>query len=159
MKDWLQRQAMKASCSKLGGIFYHLVCRRIDRVLIPLSDGRLSMGPPGQTTLLVTVGARSGKRRVASLAFLWQGEEMVVVASKGGSPHHPAWYHNAKADPRVTVQYRGNVERRVAREAVGEERDKLFERAATTYPNFAAYQERATTRVIPVMLLSPERDP
>ena len=147
-----------ASSSKLGGIFYHVVCRRIDTVLIPLSGGRLSMGPPGQTVLITTTGARSGKPRKASLAFLWRGEDMVIIASKGGAPHHPGWYHNLKADPRVRVQYPGAVEERRAREAVGEEREELFESMSSTFSNFAAYQARAKDRKIPVMVLEPLRE-
>ena len=79
---------------------------------------------------------------------------MIIVASKGGAPHHPAWFHNLKAEPRLVVQYRGAIEDRVAREAIGEEREKLFDMMSTTFSNFAAYQERATERRIPVMVLS-----
>jgi deazaflavin-dependent oxidoreductase (nitroreductase family) len=114
----------------------------------------MSMGPPGRTVLITNTGARTGKPRKTSLAFLWRGDDMVVIASKGGAPHHPAWYHNLKANPRVRVQYQGGDEPRVAREAIGEERDALFAEAAATYPNFAAYQKRATGRTIPVMVLS-----
>jgi deazaflavin-dependent oxidoreductase (nitroreductase family) len=155
MVDWLSRVGVAASSSKLGGIFYYVVCRRIDSILIPLSNGRLSMGPPGQTVLVTTTGARTRKPRKTSLAFLWEGEDMIVVASKGGSPAHPAWYHNMKADPRVVVQHRGGVEERIAREAEGEERDILFARMAGTFANFGAYQKRAANRRIPVMRLSP----
>ena len=153
--ETLERWGTAASSSKIGGILYHVVCRRIDTVLIPLSKGRLSMGPPGNTVLITTTGARSGRPRKASLAFMWQGDEMVVIASKGGAPNHPAWYHNLKADPRLVVQTRDGIEGRVAREAVGEERDALFDAMSTTYSNFAAYQARATGRTIPVMVLSP----
>jgi deazaflavin-dependent oxidoreductase (nitroreductase family) len=130
------------------------VCRRIDTVLIPLSQGRLSMGPPGQTVLLTTRGAKSGKARKASLAFMWEGDDMIVIASKGGAPHHPAWYHNVKADPRVQVQTRGLAEERLATIVEGEERDKIFERMSATFTNFAAYQDRAAPRKIPVVRLS-----
>lgn len=155
--DWLGRVGVAASSSKLGGIFYYVVCRRIDGVLIPLSKGRLSMGPPGQTVLVTTTGARTGRPRKTSLAFLWDRDDMIVVASKGGSPAHPAWYHNMKADPRVVVQWRGGIEERIAREAEGAERDELFARMAGTFANFAAYQKRAANRRIPVMRLSPRR--
>lgn len=152
--ETLNRWGTAASSSKIGGIVYHVLCRRIDTVLIPLSKGRLSMGPPGQTVLMTTTGAKTGQPRKASLAFIWQGDDMVIVASKGGALHHPGWYHNLKADPRVVVQTRTGIEERVAREAVDEERDKLFEVMATTFSNFAAYQARATNRKIPVMVLS-----
>ena len=153
--EGLNRLGVAASASKWGGVFYHVVCRRLDTVLIPLTKGRLSMGPPGQTVLITTKGAKSGKSRKASLAFMWKGDDLVVIASKGGAPHHPAWYHNLMADPRLVTQTRAGIEDRVAREALGEERDKLFESMGTTYSNFAAYQERAGDRKIPVIILSP----
>jgi len=154
--DWLSRVGVAASSSKLGGIFYSVVCRRIDTILIPLTKGRLSMGPPGQTVLVTTRGAKSGKPRHASLAFLFEGDAMILVASKGGSAEHPAWYHNMKADPRVVVEHRGGIEERIAREAIGAERDRLFEKMAGTFANFAAYQKRAVNRKIPVMVLTPD---
>ena len=155
MPGRLQRLGIAASSSKLGGIVYDKVCRRIDRVLIPLSKGRLALGPPGQTLLLTTTGARSGKPRVASLAFLTEGEALVVIASKGGAPVHPGWYHNLLATPQARVQHRGGVEQRVARVAQGDERARLFARMADTFGNFDAYQARATEREIPVVLLEP----
>jgi len=152
--ETLSRLGTAASSTKLGGIFYHVVCRRIDTLLIPLSDGRLAMGPPGQTVLLTTTGARSGRARKAAVAFLWSGDDMIVIASKGGAPHHPGWYHNLLAHPRVRTRYRGVDEERVAREALGDEREALFEQMAASFSNFRAYQKRATGRRIPVMVLS-----
>ena len=108
--EGLNRLGVAASASKWGGVFYHVVCRRIDTVLIPLTKGRLSMGPPGQTVLITTKGAKSGKSRKASLAFMWKGDDLIVIASKGGAPHHPAWYHNLMADPRLVTQTRAGVE-------------------------------------------------
>ena len=152
--EGLNRAGLVASSSKLGGIFYHVVCRRIDTLLIPLTGGRLAMGPPGQTVLLTTTGAKSGKLRRASVAFIWRDDDMIVIASKGGAPRHPGWYHNMLANPSVRAQYRGVDEKRSAREAIGAEREELFEAAAATFSNFAVYQERATERKIPVMVLS-----
>ena len=153
MKQRLVRIGTALSASAIGGKLYHRVCRPLDRVLIPLTNGRLAMGPPGQTVLITMVGARSGKRRQAVVAFQWEGDEMVIVASKGGSPEHPAWYHNLKAHPNVRVQYRGVREARVAREATADERDRLYDRMAADFPTFTAYAERAGSRRIPVMLL------
>ena len=154
--DTLRKLGIAASSSKIGGILYHQIARRIDRVLIPWSGARLSMGPPGRTVLITTTGARSGRPRVASLAFGWDGDAMIVIASKGGAAQHPAWYHNLKADPRVRVEHRGGVEERIAREATGVERDALFARMAGDFANFDAYQRRAAAesgRTIPVMVL------
>ncbi len=143
---------MALAGSKLGGIVYHRICRPIDTVLIPLSQGRLSLGP-ADTLLLTTTGARSGRPRKAALAFLRRGDDLVIVASKGGAPRHPGWYHNLRAHPRATVETREGVEQRVAREAVGAERDRLYAEAAARYPTYAAYARRAARR-IPVMVLS-----
>jgi deazaflavin-dependent oxidoreductase (nitroreductase family) len=153
--DRFTRVGTSASSSAVGGWLYHVLCRRIDTFLIPLTNGRLSMGPPGQTLLLTTTGAKSGRPRTASLAFLRRGEDMVIVASKGGAAHHPGWYHNVRAEPRVVVQSPAGIENRIAREAVGEERDALFGEMASRWSNFAAYQARATQRTIPVIVLSP----
>ena len=154
LRSALRQWFHEFSCSKAGGIFYYVVSRRLDQVLIPLSKGRISMGPPGRTVLITTTGARSGRRRQASLAFLWKGDDMVVIASKGGHVNHPGWYHNMKAHPEVHVLYEGGDEDRIAREAEGEERDALFSEMSGLYTNFAAYQERAPHRTIPVMVLS-----
>ena len=78
----------------------------------------------------------------------------VLAPSKGGAPHHPAWYHNLKAEPRVRVQYPGMIEERIAWEAEGEERDKLFAEMDARFATFGPYQERAGDRRIPVMVLS-----
>lgn len=143
--------------TKLGGVVYHRVCCPIDRVLIPLTRGRVSLGP-ADTLLLTTRGARTGRPRRAALAFLREGDDLVIIASKGGAPRHPGWYHNLVAEPRATVQYRGVVEERVAREARGAERDRLYARAKAAYSTYAAYEAR-TTRTIPVMVLSREPPP
>ena len=152
--ETLGRVGVAASSSGVGGAFYHHVCRRIDAALIPLTGGRLALGPPGRTVLLTMRGARSGRERKAVVAFGWAGADMIVVASKGGAPRHPSWHHNLKADPRVRTQYRGADELRMAREAKGEERERLFAMMAARFSNFAAYQARATSRTIPVWVLS-----
>jgi deazaflavin-dependent oxidoreductase (nitroreductase family) len=142
----LRRVGIAASSSAIGGAFYHQIARRLDRVLIPWSGARLSMGPPGRTLLLTTTGARSGRPRVASLAFGWDGASLIVIASKGGAAHHPAWYFNLRAHPRVRVEHRGGIEQRIAREATGAERDALYARMAADFANFDAYQQRAADR-------------
>jgi len=102
--------------------------------------------------LLTTTGAKSGKSRINPLAFTRDGENYVIIASKGGSPTHPDWYHNLVANPDVTVEVgteRIDVRARVAQ---GEERDRLYAAQAALMPGFAEYQ-RNTTRQIPVVVL------
>lgn len=81
---------------------------------------------------------------------------MVLIASCGGSPRHPAWYHNLKANPRCELLTRDGTESYVAREAAGEEREELWCRANTLYAGYDTYQTRTNGRRIPVTVLTPE---
>jgi len=115
------------------------------------------VGPFGdQLMLLTTVGARSKEERVSPVMFHRDGERYVVVASKGGAPDHPGWYHNLKANPvaRVEVGAETGIETFEvrAREAEGEERDRIFAERVAIAPGFGEY-ERMTSRKIPVMIL------
>ncbi len=104
--------------------------------------------------LLHHIGARSGVERVSPLAYLPEGDEYVIFASKGGAPDNPAWYHNLKANPVTEIEVGDRHIPVVATEATGEERDRLFESQAALRPQFAEYQAN-TDRLIPVVVLSP----
>ncbi len=104
---------------------------------------------------LTTTGARSGLARTTPLLFFGRGREVVLIASCGGSPRNPAWYHNVKANPRCELLTRDGTGRYVAREAAGEEREELRRRANTLYAGYDAYQTRTNGRRIPVMVLTP----
>lgn len=115
------------------------------------------VGPFGdQLILLTTVGARSGKERTSPVMYHRDGERYVVVASKGGAPDNPDWYNNLKANPvaRVEVGTTNGTEKFEvrAREAEGEERDRMFGDRVAIAPGFGEYQ-RNTSRQIPVMIL------
>ncbi|MGJ6966682.1 nitroreductase/quinone reductase family protein [Streptosporangium sp. G11] len=118
------------------------------------SGGRVG-GPfeGARLLLLTTVGARSGARRTTPLGYLPDGgERVLVIASAGGAPNHPAWFHNLVANPLVTVE--DGIFTYEARAVVleGAERDRVFARAAEADPGWADYQAK-TTRVIPVVAL------
>jgi deazaflavin-dependent oxidoreductase (nitroreductase family) len=102
--------------------------------------------------LLTTTGARSGQSRVAPLAYTTDNGRVVVIASKGGAPTHPDWFHNLRANPEVTVEL--GTETFPARATIpqGAERRRLFDQMAAQMPNFAEYQ-RNTARQIPVVVL------
>lgn len=107
----------------------------------------------GQPLVLVHhVGARTGTERVNPLAYFQDGDRMVVVASKGGAPSNPDWYHNLKANPKAEVEV--GVERFPveATEVTGDERTELWERLTAAMPGFADYQ-RNTERTIPLIAL------
>ncbi|GLB63809.1 hypothetical protein NCCP2495_16880 [Dietzia sp. NCCP-2495] len=78
----------------------------------------------------------------------------VVIASKGGAPTHPGWFHNLTAEPEVRIQVGAEKMTAVARVADGEERERLWSQMAELYPPYLKYQTR-TDRLIPVVVLDP----
>jgi deazaflavin-dependent oxidoreductase (nitroreductase family) len=149
------RALVKVASSKPGAWFFVNVANRIDRHLIPATNGRVS-SVPGQPVLAVeTIGAKSGQARRTPLVYATDGDRIVLVASKGGAPKHPAWYHNLKANPDVQVWAKGRSGRYRAREAEGDERARLWQVACEVYPGYETYQERTGGRRIPVMVLDP----
>ncbi len=126
----------------------------LDRRLLLMTDGLWSL--TGSTTiLLITIGARSGKPRHSSLPGLFHGEEIVLLASKGGAKSHPSWYHNLVAHPEVQVLMGG---RRLAYRAEvtdGTGRQEMWAWLIEQWPGFAAYASKASPRVLPVIVLHP----
>jgi len=102
--------------------------------------------------ILTTRGARSGKVRKTPLMRVEAGGDYAVVASLGGAPKHPVWYHNVLADPHVTLRDGAQVADRVAREVTGEEKSRWWQRAVEAYPPYEEYQAK-TDRKIPVFVL------
>lgn len=110
----------------------------------------------GKPIVLLTVrGAKSGKLRYTPVMRVEHDGSYAVVASKGGAPEHPTWYHNIKAHPEITLQDATTTKDYVAREVDGTERAEWWERAVAAYPSYAEYQEK-TDRQIPVFVLDPK---
>ena len=106
--------------------------------------------------LLTTTGAKSGQPRVAPLAYTTDNDRLVVIASKGGAPTHPDWFHNVRANPDVVVQVGRERVPMTARVADDEERAVLWPKLVALYPDYDSYQSW-TERVIPVVVLEPLR--
>ncbi len=107
----------------------------------------------GRTLLLLhTIGAKSGQSRLNPVAYIRDGEQLAIIASKGGAPTNPGWYYNLVANPLVTVEV--GTEQFQARAVIAEEpeRTRLYAKMVEMMPAFAEYQRR-TTRVIPVIVL------
>ncbi len=102
--------------------------------------------------LLTTTGAKTGQRRIIPLMYVSDGDRVLAIASKGGSPKHPLWYHNLLAHPEVTVEVGSEKFDATARVLTGEERERAFARAAEVFPPYAEYQKK-TPREIPVIAL------
>lgn len=105
-----------------------------------------------QTLLLTTTGRRSGEERTTPLIYGRDGDDYLVVASKGGSDEPPAWYLNLVAEPEVGVQVKGDRFRARARTASAEEKARMWKTMVAEWPSYDDYQE-STEREIPVVVL------
>jgi deazaflavin-dependent oxidoreductase (nitroreductase family) len=131
--DWAREQAEKIMAS--GG-----------------TDATELQGKP--VILLTTVGAKTGKIRKTPLMRVEHDGEYAIVASLGGAPKHPVWYHNIKAHPRVELQDGPVNKEYEAHEVLGDEKAVWWERAVEAWPDYAEYQKK-TDRQIPVFVLTP----
>jgi F420H(2)-dependent quinone reductase len=139
---------MNKSAMRVGSALNVLVYR--------LSQGKLlSRFPSGAPVcLLTTKGRKSGRWRTVPLLYLADGNDFIVVASQGGSPQHPGWYLNLKADPSGELTIGRQRFPILTRRVSEEEKAQLWPRLVKIYPPYEAYQRR-TKRVIPVVRLSP----
>jgi deazaflavin-dependent oxidoreductase (nitroreductase family) len=153
---WWERLMEPIAASRPGAWLYiHVFCR-IDPLLLRATGGRLSISVGWPILLLTHTGARSGKRRRTALLYTADGENIVVVASRGGAARNPAWYHNLRANPRCSVLARGRNGDYDARVLEGAERQHAWALANDLYAGYTAYQGR-TARRIPVLVLEPHR--
>jgi deazaflavin-dependent oxidoreductase (nitroreductase family) len=112
--------------------------------------------PPRQRTpllLLTTTGSKTGKRRVTPLNYTMDGDRIVVIASKGGSPRHPSWYTNLIANPEVTVELGPDTFQARASTAEEPERTRLYDAQVKVMPFFDGFRKRVRGREIPVVIL------
>lgn len=114
--------------------------------------GYLWNGVP--TLLLTTTGRRTGEPRTSALIFAGDGDDYLIVASKGGMPTHPMWYLNLQANPAAKIQVKADEFAVVARTASAAEKPRLWKIVTEVWPNYDVYQTR-TDREIPVVILTP----
>jgi deazaflavin-dependent oxidoreductase (nitroreductase family) len=142
------------SNTKLGAWLSENVAWKLDPHLLRLTRGRLRTTGPVAAALLETRGARTGQPRRNATLYFHDGERVTIVASKRGLPTNPAWYHNLRKHPDVTlggVPYRAEI---VEEEA---DRRRLWELADRVFPPYADYREQAgkAGRVIQIVQLVP----
>jgi len=128
----------------------------VHRTIYRLSNGKVLGGFGGMPALEVTTtGAKSGKKRSVMLTspLRYQGNQ-IIVASKGGAPEMPSWYHNMVANPQVTVTDRGKTSEMKARVLTEAERAEEWPKVVKAYKGYGGYQEK-TARVIPLIVLEP----
>ena len=128
---------------------------RAHRLLLQSPMGPFVSNLPGNRLLVLhTSGRKSGQPRQTPLSYTKDGESYVVIASDGGSRHHPDWYLNLLSDPSAEVERNGRRKAVRAETVTGDERDRLWRNAVTSFPGYAGYQRR-TNREIPVVRLRP----
>lgn len=145
------RAGARLTATGPGQTFLRRYGWRIDRALIKATKGHLSISMVRPEVLLTHTGAKSGQQRSTPLTYFTDGGRVIVVASNYGGVRHPAWYHNVKANPRVTLTSRGYQGTFVGEEMLGAERDRLFGLATQFMPNYAGYQKTTQGRRIPVV--------
>lgn len=154
----LQRAVQRLVAIPVVTRFFSHIVHRADGPVLRWSGGRFSFSRwlAGFPTVYVTMtGARSGRARSLPLNGLPDGGRFVLIASNLGRSRHPAWYFNMKKHPEVRVLLEGAQRPFRAREAQGEERERLWRLALEWYPGYDNYRLMAGVRVIPVMVLEP----
>ena len=132
----------------------------VHRGVLKLTGGRVGWNGYGMPVVeLTTTGRKSGQKRSVMLTSpLREGSTIVLVASRGGDPTHPAWFLNLRDNPNVEVTMQGRPKTPMrARVATADERARLWPRVIADHKNYAGYQNK-TTREIPLVLLEPEGD-
>lgn len=128
---------------------------KLNTLVYRLSGGRVGGKLPGGAPVILVhhVGARSGTHRVSPLIGLADGDRWAIVASKGGTDKHPAWYHNLRANPETEIEVGRERIPVTARVVEGDERAVLWRKLVEVYPPYEEYQGFAGDRVIPVVSL------
>jgi deazaflavin-dependent oxidoreductase (nitroreductase family) len=144
------------SNTRLGRFLSIHLAWRIDPFLMRLSRGRLGLDLTIPTALLETRGAKSGALRRNAVIYFHDGEKVTIVASKLGLPNHPAWFHNLRANPDVTL---GGIPMRAKVVDDEAERLRLWALADNVFAPYAAYRRQAAGvgRTIPIVQLEPRR--
>lgn len=151
-----ERALSRFAASKPGSWFYLNVANPIDRRLLPLTGGRLSLSIGQPVLCLEVLGAKSGQMRRTPLLFKEVDGEIAMVASATGRPKHPAWYHNVVANPQVKIYAPSGLSGEyIGRVASPEERERLWPEMVDLYPGFTVYEGRTEgLRQIPIVVLT-----
>jgi len=156
----LRRLVRRSAPTRPMTWLYVRIQQPTDEAVYRLSRGRTTLsamlaGLP--VVMLTTTGARSGRQRTVPVLGIPYRDRIVVIASNYGRSHHPAWYHNLRANPAAELSVNRVTHAVEARELDGPERDACFQQAVALYPGFLTYRDRATGRHIPLLIL--ERQP
>jgi deazaflavin-dependent oxidoreductase (nitroreductase family) len=154
----LHRLMRRFAATRPGSWFFARVLHHADRVVYRLTRQRTTLagllsGLP--VVMLTTTGARSGRETTVPVLGYEEGDAVILVASNYGQAHHPAWYHNLRANPRGRLAVRCVWRDVVAEEISSPERERYLAIAGEIYPGYVHYEERAAPRRISVFRLIP----
>ncbi len=135
------------------------VLHHVDRLILQITSGRQTLtglltGVP--VVWITTIGAKSGRPRTVPVLAVFDEDKVILIASNWGTPRHPAWYYNLRANPQATLTINDRTAVYTAREATQADRNKYWAQAVELYPGWQAYQQRAKNRQFPIIVLSPE---
>lgn len=154
-----RRLATALAMTGPGTWFLKHVSKRVDPWLLRASRGRVSTVVVTPVVLLTSTGARTGRQRTVPLVYFTDGEggseRVVLMASNYGGKRHPAWYHNVRAHPEVTMTAGGHTGRFIGREASGEDYERLWGLAQQLTRAYSRYQGMTEGRKIPVLTFTP----
>lgn len=151
---WFSRAYAALSNTRLGRFISVKVVWKVDPFLMRVSGGRFGLDLVIPTALLETRGAKSGAPRRNVVIYFHDGDRVTIVASKLGYPNHPAWFHNLRANPEVSL---GGIPMRAMVVSDEAERQRLWALADRVFAPYAAYRRQAAKadRTIPIVQLSP----
>lgn len=157
--SWWQRVMQRVAATRVGSWVFSHTLHHIDRVLMDVSGGRVSVpkvlaGLP--VVRLTTIGAKTGKERTVPVVGLHDDGKWIVVASNWGGDSHPAWYHNLRSNPDVKLTHNDQTDQYVARDATEDEWETYWRQATDLYVGFEPYQRRSDDRQIPIVVLEPD---
>jgi deazaflavin-dependent oxidoreductase (nitroreductase family) len=152
------RIVTRVALSPMGFRFLRDIGSRVDPTLLRRTQGRVSSVWPFPAIILTHVGAKSGITRTSALVYFTDRGRVILIASNFGESRNPAWYHNVKANPIVTLYGRGVCGHFMAEEIYGAERDRLFRRAKGGPGPYGKYEQSAAakSRYIPVIGFTPQ---
>lgn len=152
----VKRLILKIAKSPSGQWYLRHISPRVDQTLMRRTRGRISsIGTWPRFLLLIHTGAKSGVERATPLIYFTDGERVILIASNYGGTRHPAWYHNVRANPTVTLCGGGFEGQFVGQEVTGVEYDRLWALAKQWNPGYNMYEESSEDRRIPLLAFTP----
>jgi deazaflavin-dependent oxidoreductase (nitroreductase family) len=153
----VQKAMRRVASSRPGAWLFSRSMHRIDLLLLRLTGGRVALpqfaaGIP--VTTLITTGARTRQSRATPLLGIPHGDDLAIIGTHFGQPGTPGWYYNLRVDPMAEIVYRDARVKVVAREAEGDERRAIWDRACDFYSGYASYAKRIHDRPVHIMVLA-----